>query len=78
MAGPESEPMNLYKAFGNHVRELRTARGWSQEEFADRCGINRSHMGEVERGQVKATLGTLKKIAKGLDMTLSELLQGVE
>jgi transcriptional regulator with XRE-family HTH domain len=35
-------------------------------------------MGEVERGQVKATLGTLKRIAKGLDMTLSELLQGVE
>jgi transcriptional regulator with XRE-family HTH domain len=68
--------MNLYKAFGNHIRELRTAGGWSQEKFADECGINRSHMGEIERGEVKAELGTLHKIAKGLGITISEVLQG--
>jgi hypothetical protein len=34
-------------------------------------------MGEIERGEVKAELGTLHKIAKGLGITMSELLQGV-
>jgi transcriptional regulator with XRE-family HTH domain len=56
--------MNVYKAFGNHIRELRTAGGWSQEKFADECGINRSHMGEIERGEVKAELGTYLKLLK--------------
>jgi transcriptional regulator with XRE-family HTH domain len=69
--------MSLYEVFGNHIRALRSSRNWSQEEFADNCGINRSHMGEIERGQVKVTLGTLKKIATGFDMTLSQLLHGV-
>jgi transcriptional regulator with XRE-family HTH domain len=70
--------MDLYEVFGNHIRALRAARNWSQEEFADKCGINRSHMGEIERGEVKVNLRTLKKIARGFDMTLSQLLHGVD
>jgi len=40
---------NLQQNFGARIRELRTARGWSQEHFADVCEIHRSHMGEIER-----------------------------
>lgn len=68
---------NLYQAIGNHIRELRAARGWSQEEFADRCHIHRSHMGEIERGEVDASISTLRKVARGFGMTVSEFLHGV-
>ena len=40
----------LQKAVGARIRELRMARGWSQESYADICEIHRSHMGEIERG----------------------------
>jgi transcriptional regulator with XRE-family HTH domain len=67
----------LQRAVGARVRELRTARGWSQEAFADICEIHRSHMGEIERGEVDVAISTLQKIGKGLDMTVSALLKGV-
>jgi transcriptional regulator with XRE-family HTH domain len=67
----------IYQAVGNRIRELRGERGWSQEEFADRCRIHRSHMGEIERGEVDASISTLRKVAKGFGMTVSEFLRGV-
>jgi transcriptional regulator with XRE-family HTH domain len=67
----------IQKAFGARVRELRTARGWSQEAFADICEIHRSHMGEIERGEVDVAISTLHKIAKGFDITGSAILKGV-
>ncbi|HEV2962526.1 MAG TPA: helix-turn-helix transcriptional regulator [Candidatus Angelobacter sp.] len=62
---------------GARIRELRMARGWSQEAFADICEIHRSHMGEIERGEVDAAISTLAKLAKGLDITVSAMLKGV-
>src|SRR5438874_516099 len=41
----------IQKALGARIRELRLKRSWSQEEFADVCGIHRSHMGEIDRGE---------------------------
>ena len=67
----------IYQAVGNRIRELRAARDWSQEEFADRCRIHRSHMGEIERGEVDVSISTLRKVAKGFGMTVSEFLRGV-
>ncbi len=68
---------SLPQIFGNRLREIRTARGWSQEEFADNCHIHRSHMGEIERGEVAVELITLAKIAKGLKMTAGAILDGI-
>ena len=67
----------LQKAVGARIRELRMARGWSQESYADICEIHRSHMGEIERGEVDAAISTLAKLAKGLDITVSTMLKGV-
>lgn len=64
-------------AVGNRIRTLRSERGWSQEEFADICGIHRSHMGEIERGEKDISISTLQKISKGLNIELSALLQDV-
>jgi transcriptional regulator with XRE-family HTH domain len=68
---------SLQHTFGARIRELRTARGWSQEHFADVCEIHRSHMGEIERGEVDVALSTLAKLAKGLDLSSGVLLKGI-
>ena len=68
---------DLSKTIGNRIREWRLARGWSQEEFADRCEIHRSHMGEIERGEVDPAISTLVKIGKGFNMTAAEFLTGI-
>jgi transcriptional regulator with XRE-family HTH domain len=65
------------RALGERVRRLRKKRGWSQEEFAHRCGIQRSYMGVVERGEYNFTLKTVYKLAKGLDTSVSALLRGI-
>jgi transcriptional regulator with XRE-family HTH domain len=62
---------------GKRVRNLRTDRGWSQEELADRSGVNRSYMSRVELGKSDVSLSVLHKIARTLGLSLAELLTGI-
>jgi transcriptional regulator with XRE-family HTH domain len=66
----------IQKRFGGRIRKLRLKKGWSQEAFADVCGIHRSHMGEIERGETNLTLSTMLVIAHKLEITLSALFRG--
>jgi len=67
----------IQKTLGTRIRELRLKRGWSQEQFADICGIHRSHMGEIERGETNLTLSTMLVIAQKLETTISALFKGI-
>jgi len=64
--------------FGARVRELRKAKGLSQEAFADLCGLDRTYMGGIERGERNVALKNIEVIAKALGITLSELMQGLD
>jgi transcriptional regulator with XRE-family HTH domain len=64
-------------AFGTRVRELRAARGYSQEAFATHANIDRGFFGRLERGEINAGLASMSRIAVGLGVSLSELLSGV-
>jgi len=64
--------------FGKRVRELRRDRGFSQEAFAAHCGLDRTYIGGVERGERNVALRNIEVIAKGLGMTVSELMEGLE
>jgi transcriptional regulator with XRE-family HTH domain len=68
---------DIQKTLGSRIRELRLKRGWSQEEFADICGIHRSHMGEIERGETNLTLSTLLTISQKLEVSISSLFKGI-
>ncbi len=68
----------LAEGFGRLVRRLRKERGFSQEEFAFRVGVHRTYMGDIERGEKNVTLVTADKLAKGLGLTLAELLSELE
>lgn len=67
----------LQKQFGDRLRELRKTRGWSQEHFAYVCDVHRSHMGQIERGEVDVELSTLRKVIKGLGMTAGAVLDEI-
>jgi transcriptional regulator with XRE-family HTH domain len=69
---------NALIALGSRIRELREAKNWSQEEFADLCGLHRTAIGFLERAERNPRLDTLLTISKGLGITVSELLVGLE
>lgn len=64
----------LAQAFGSAVRELRLRQRLAQEELANLAGIERSHMGKIERGQHTPTLVAIFKISRALKCNPSDLL----
>ena len=75
MNAPAGTPSALVQGFGVGVRRLREAQGWSQERLAEHANLNRSYIGEIERGVVIASLLTVEKLAGALQVTPSELLR---
>ena len=63
------------KRLGEAVRTARKAKGLSQDALADAAGIDRSHMGKIERGERNVTLLNMLKIAAALNVTATELLR---
>jgi transcriptional regulator with XRE-family HTH domain len=64
--------------FGKVVREARGAQGWSQEQLAGRADLNRSYLGEIERGSAMPSLATVVKLAGALGVSPSALLGRLE
>lgn len=60
------------------LRQLREERGWSQEHLAAQAGLNRSYLGEVERGSAMPSLITVSKLAGALEIRLSSLIARCE
>jgi transcriptional regulator with XRE-family HTH domain len=66
---PDTNP-----TLGRVIRRLRTERGISQEGLAAISGIDRTFMGEIERGEANPSFDVLQRIASGLTVRLSELI----
>lgn len=71
----EAEPA---LAFGQAVRAARTEQGIAQEELAALAGIERSHMGKIERGEHMPTLALILKISIALKISAAELMTATE
>jgi ribosome-binding protein aMBF1 (putative translation factor) len=65
---------SFVRSFGIGLRELREARGWSQERLAENADLNRSYIGEIERGCAVASLATIAKLALALEVAPSTLV----
>jgi transcriptional regulator with XRE-family HTH domain len=63
----------LSACFGVAVRQLRTERRWTQLELAGRSNLDRSYVGEIERGEVVVSIVTAEKIARAMDVDLPQL-----
>lgn len=57
-----------------NLRFLRHTLGWSQEKLAEKCGLHRTYVGAVERGERNVTLKTLNDLAVALGMSPAELI----
>lgn len=64
---------DINKLFGGKVVEMRKQHGLTQEELSFKCGIHRTYMGTIERGEKSVTLDTVAKIATGLGVEVKEL-----
>ena len=64
----------LIDAFGNRIRELRTARGLSQEQLAELTGFHRTYIGMIERGERNISLANIGVFAKSFGLNVTELL----
>lgn len=71
----EPEPA---KAFGMAVRALRTERGTAQEALGNLAGIERAHMGRIERGEHMPTLALILRIAGALECSATVLIGETE
>lgn len=65
---------HLIESFGLTVRRLREGRGWSQEELAGHADLNRSYVGEIERGKVIVSLVTIQKLSGALGLSAGTLM----
>jgi transcriptional regulator with XRE-family HTH domain len=66
--------MELRRIVAQNLRRLRQDRGLTQEELADRAGLNRNYVGMVERKENAPTVDTLEALAKALDIDPTALL----
>lgn len=65
-----------YAKVGARIRQIRKAKGWSQDELAKKCGISMNFMGHIERGTRKMSLDTFARICVGLEANADALLWG--
>jgi len=72
-----SKTPDILVRFGQRLRELRKKAGFSQEQFAQQCELDRTYVGGIERGERNLSLRNIEVLARALDVTISELMKGL-
>ena len=67
--------MVLRRVFRENVKYYRKQKHLSQEKLAELCGLSTNYIGDIERTNRKVTIDTIEKIAKGLNIKPSLLLE---
>lgn len=60
---------------GSKIKHLREIKGWTQQALADRAGVSRSYLGELERDVSQPTISVLKRIADAFEVPLDMFLE---
>jgi transcriptional regulator with XRE-family HTH domain len=63
------------RILAGNLRYFRLLRGWSQEQLAEHCGLHRTYIGAIERGERNLGLDNLERLAVALGTTASRMLQ---
>ena len=74
MPSVTSKQLAQRAAFGRRVRELRVEKGLSQEELAHRADLDRSYVGQVERGERNISLDNIHRLAEAMNVQAAALL----
>jgi transcriptional regulator with XRE-family HTH domain len=65
--------MDIRVRFGGRVRQLRKQKGWTQVEIAERFGMDRSYLADLERGKRNVSLLNVELLAKGFGLSIARL-----
>lgn len=68
---------SLAKTIGLRIRNYRTQLGLTQEKLAELAGCHPTYIGQLERGEKNATLGSIEKVASSLNISLSTLFENL-
>jgi transcriptional regulator with XRE-family HTH domain len=60
---------------GARIRTMRKSQGYSQEGFGHACGLDRTYIGGVERGEYNIALDNIYKIAAALKISIAQLFK---
>ncbi|MEA3495643.1 MAG: helix-turn-helix transcriptional regulator [Bacteroidota bacterium] len=71
----ENKNIDILHKFGDRIQSLRKDKKLSQEDFAHICGLHRTYIGMIERGEKNITLKNIEKLAKALNMDISEIMK---
>ena len=74
---PIAAVISLSVRFGKRLRELRKERDLSQEDFAARCGLDRTYVSGMERGVRNPSLAVIETLAGALGIRVEELFKGL-
>ena len=70
--------MNITEEIGQRIRYYRTQQKISQEKLSEYSDLHPTYIGQIERGEKTPSIETLYKIAKGLRIPLSTLVEGID
>lgn len=65
--------MDILKVFGSNLRKYRTAMNLSQEKFAEKCGLHRTYISDIECFRRSISLENIQKIANALEIEVYKL-----
>ncbi len=66
--------MDLREIFRKNVKSFRKSKNLTQEQLAELCDLSTNYIGDIERNRRKVTIDTIEKIANGLKISPSDLL----
>lgn len=69
---------NIAEKFGENVRKFRNLQGITQEDLAEKSELHRTYIGMVERGERNISLNNAYRIATALNVSLSEMMEGIK
>ncbi|AFL83521.1 putative transcriptional regulator [Belliella baltica DSM 15883] len=67
--------MDIKEKFGNRLKTLRKEKGLSQEELAEKSGLNRPYISGIEQGKRNVSLEVMEKLAEALGVGIEELVR---
>ena len=66
--------VDIRQRLGRNVRRLREEKGWSQEDYADRAGIHRTYVSDIERGKRNPSVTVVEKLSMPFEVPSGRLL----
>ena len=69
---------DLKDMVATNIRRLRHARGWTQEDLAERVGLSARYVGQVERAQASMTITVLGRFADAFAIEAAELVRAID